>query len=168
MYMTLLQWISYRHFSDVTLQEVVWEVIDAFLFLSCEDFYGFVSLKCFLLNRLNAAEFLNVHLVFWGVVLQLLHSRDVTWPLCAFQSVCGASAVHLLTDCSHRAAAAARLRSASRGSAAFGAEVGRMEEKQRRWTLHRGIPIYDVVKQASEHRVFTPIILGHWQANKTG
>lgn len=41
---------------------------------------------------------------------------------------------------------AARLRSASRGSAAFGAEVGRMAEKQRRWTLHRRIPIYDVVK----------------------
>lgn len=47
------------------------------------------------------------------------------------------------------AAAAARLRSASRGSAAFGAEVGRMAEKQRPWTLHRGIPVYHVVKDVS-------------------
>lgn len=45
--------------------------------------------------------------------------------------------------------AAARLRSASRGSAAFGAEVGRMAEKQRPWTLHRGIPVYHVVKDVS-------------------
>lgn len=66
--------------------------------------------------------------------------------MCAAQTVCGASAVHLLTDCSHRAAVAARLRSASRGSVAFGAEVGRMAEKQQRWTLHRRIPIYDVAK----------------------
>lgn len=66
--------------------------------------------------------------------------------LCALYTACGASAVHPLTDCSHGAAVAARLRSASRGSAVIGAEVGRMAENQRRWTLHRRIPVYDVVK----------------------
>ncbi|KAK2824474.1 hypothetical protein Q5P01_021649 [Channa striata] len=40
--------------------------------------------------------------------------------------------------------AAARLRSASRGSAAFGAGAGRMAEKRRRWTLPRRIPTHHV------------------------
>ena len=56
----------------------------------------------------------------------LFGSRDVM-ILCV--TVCGASAVHLLANCSHRAAVVARLRSASRDSAAIGAEVGRMAEK---------------------------------------
>ncbi|TNN79516.1 hypothetical protein EYF80_010333 [Liparis tanakae] len=59
-----------------------------------------------------------------------LQLRGCNVTLCALHTVCGASAVHLLADCSSpRAAVAARLRSASRGSAAFGAEVGRMAEK---------------------------------------
>lgn len=89
--------------------------------------------------------------------------------MCVPLAACWRSAaVHLLADCSHgaaaavaAAAAAARLRSASRGSAAFGAEVGRMAEKQRRWTLHRGIPVRHAVKRTSAERARTPIAAGH-------
>lgn len=52
---------------------------------------------------------------------------------------CGA--VHLLADCSHGAAVAARLRSASRGSAAFGAEVGRMAENSGDGHYTAGFPL---------------------------
>lgn len=103
-----------------------------------------MSWKCLLWHKHKAVFVFIINMMcFWS--RSFAHS-DVNVTLCALQAVCGASAVHLLADCSHRAAVAARLRSASRGSAAFGAEVGRMAEKQRRWTLHRGIPIYDVVK----------------------
>lgn len=90
-----------------------------------------------------------------------------------FQDPCWSSALHLLSGCSHRAvvaaaAATARLRSASRGSAAFGAEVGRMAEKQRPWTLHRGIPVYHVVKDGSGQPNSPFVSGGHWQPGTPG
>lgn len=103
--------------------------------------------------------------------VSVLCSRGVA-RMCVFQAPCWSSALHLLSGCSHRtaasAAATARLRSASRGSAAFGAEVGRMAEKQRPWTLHRGIPVYHVVKDGSGQPSSPLVSGGHWQPGTPG
>lgn len=143
-----------QHCSDVTVHKGF-----AFL-LSFRLNLDFLSCLPNLWSKLGAAELLTSNLV-----LQLVHHIRVV-ALCALQAARWSSAVHLLVDRSHRKLVAARLRSASRGSAAFGAEVGRMAEKQRRWKLHRGIPIYDVVKYASGQRISNSITVGHWQSNK--